>query len=77
MPNLGNTRGISKAALIGIIVVVIVVAVVGAYVAVTYHPTKKVTPPHHLHHHHQLFKHTLYPGVFAMHWPMLLVIVPT
>jgi ABC-type transport system substrate-binding protein len=45
MPNLGNTRGISKAALIGIIVVVIVVAVVGAYVAVTYHPTKKVTPP--------------------------------
>jgi ABC-type transport system substrate-binding protein len=44
MPNLGNTRGISKAALIGIIVVVIVVAVVGAYVAVTYHPTK-VTPP--------------------------------
>jgi len=44
MPNLWNTHGISKAALIGIIVVVIVVAVVGAYVAVTYHPTK-VTPP--------------------------------
>lgn len=45
MPNLGNTRGISKAALIGIIVVVIVVAVVGAYVAVTYHPTKVAPPP--------------------------------
>jgi len=77
MPNLGNTRGISKAALIGIIVVVIVVAVVGAYVAVTYHPTKVTPPPPTVTNHHQLFKHTLYPGVFAMHWPMLLVIVPT